>query len=292
MSKKTTKTITTTPVVETPQQEGGTRKSQDVAIGQLILSDDFRFRVSDDEATISDYEEIYRQYREDQEISKSTRCPLGVLTVLAQEDGKYVVVVGRLRFLAAQKAGLETLQCVVITDRDKALHIGLESNRHGLPLTGQDRTRCVCMAITRLSGLSNRKIATMIGCPPSTVNAIVRKYKLRSDTPCVEGLDGKKYRQKKSEAVSAKPTTAGKTDPSVNTNGTTIDETAPKMPGTARPLEKVQAALGVSKSDDRQRLKAYLGIVKDIVAKGFNDEKFQQDFLENLKKLKSKPLKK
>jgi len=269
--------VTTMSSVETPKQNRA-RKSQAIAIGQLILSDDFRFRVADDEATISDYEEVYRQYREDkEEISKSTRCPLGAITVLSQEDGKFVVVVGRLRFLAAQRAGLETLQCVVITDRDEALSLGLESNRHGLPLTGQDRELCVCIAITRLSGLSNRRIATMIGCPPSTVNVIVNKYKLRSDKPCVIGLDGKKYKQRKRKAVAADKTTAGDSDTSVINDGETIDETS------SRPFDKMRAALGISNADDSQRVHTYLGIVKDIVAEGFSNETFQQEFLESLK---------
>jgi hypothetical protein len=268
---------TTTPSDETPEQTRA-RKPQAIAIGQLILSDDFRFRYENDEATIGDYEEIYRQHREDREISKSARCPLGTLTVLCQEDDKYVVVAGRLRFLAAQRAGLETLQCVVITDRDEALRIGLESNRHGLPLTVQDRALCISIAVTRLSGLSNRKIATMIGCPASTVNAVVNKYKLRSDKPTVVGLDGKKYRQRKSRKDSAaETTTATGTDPSTIANGSTIDETC------SRPFDKMRAALGITNADDSQRVHTYLGIVKDIVAEGFSNEVFQQEFLANLK---------
>jgi len=163
MPKSMAKSITTMSEAETPKQNRVMEKSQAIATGQLNLSDDFRFRYADDEATISDYEEIYRQYRDDREISKSARCPLGAITVLCEGDGKYVVVAGRLRFLAAQRAGLEALQCVVITDRDEALRIGLESNRHGLPLTGQDRALCISIAVTRLSGLSNRRIAAMIG---------------------------------------------------------------------------------------------------------------------------------
>jgi hypothetical protein len=290
MQDLTAVSITTMPEAETPKQTRA-RKSQAIAMEQLFLSDDFRFRVADDEATISDYEEIYRQYREDQEISKSTRCQLGTITVLCQGDGKFVVVVGRLRFLAAQRAGLETLQCVVITDRDEALKIGLESNRHGLPLTGQDRALCISIAITRLSELSNRRIAAMIGCPPSTVNAIVKKYKLRSETPCVIGLDGKKYTQRKRKAVAADKTTAGKPDQSTISNGKTI-ETDPMIPDSARPFDKVRAVLGVSKSNDRQLLKTYLSIVKDIVAEGFSDDKVREDFLASLKNLKSKLSKK
>jgi len=273
--------LTTMPSDITPKQNRA-RKSQAIALGQLILSDDFRFRVADDEATISDYEEVYRQYREDkEEISKSTRCPLGAITVLCQGDGKFVVVVGRLRFLAAQRAGLETLQCVVIPDRDEALRLGLESNRHGLPLTGQDRALCISIAVTRLSGLSNRRIATMIGCPPSTVNVIVNKYKLRSETPCVVGLDGKKYRQRKRKAVTGDTTTAGKSDTSVINDGTAFDMMA-LTAGSDRPFDKMRAVLGMSDSDDSQRVQTYLGIVKDMVAEGFSEERFQQEFMQSL----------
>ena len=64
MSDEMTLDISSTmPSDETPKQNRA-RKSQAIALGQLILSDDFRFRVADDEATIFDYEEIYRQYRE------------------------------------------------------------------------------------------------------------------------------------------------------------------------------------------------------------------------------------
>lgn len=272
MSNTTTDVRTTMPSVETPKQQRGARKLQAIAMEQLSLSDDFRFRIEDDKATISDYEEFYRQYQEDcDEISKSARCQLGAITVLCRGDGSFVVVAGRLRFLAAQRVGVKTLQCVVLTDRDEALRVGLESNRHGLPLTAQDRAHCICIAVTRLPDLSNRRIAMMIGCPPSTVNVVVNKYKLRSDKPLVVGLDGKKYRQRGRKS-------AEKTDPSTVNNGTMIDEM-----DSGRPFDRLRVALGITNSDDRQRVQTYLDIVKDIVAEGFSDEVFQQEFLESLK---------
>jgi len=266
--------FTTATSAETSKQKRA-RKPQMIAVEQLDLSEDFRFRVEDDEATISDYAEIYRQYREDRdEVSKSVRCPLGELDVLCKEDGRFDVVAGRLRFLAAQRAGLEALPCIVHTDRDKMLSVGLESNNnHGKPLNYQDRVLCISKAIVGLSGYSNRAIAAKIGCPPSTVNAIVTRYKLRSEKPVVIGLDGKKYKQR----VCTPKSTAGKSGSSAVSNGTTIDEMA-----SARPFEKVQAVLCIANADDHQRVQTYLGIVKDIVAEGFSDKKFQQDFLVEL----------
>jgi len=96
---------------------------------------------------------------------------------------------------------------------------------------------------------------------------------LRTDKPLVVGLDGKRYRQRKSRKASAAETT---TAPSVVNNGTTVDETS------SRPFDKMRAALGISNADDRQRVHTYLDIVKDIVAEGFNDETFQLEFLVSL----------
>jgi len=264
-----------------------TLKPQAIAMGQLSLSDDFRFRMEDDESTISDYEGFYRQYREDKEdVSKTARCPLDALAVFREEDDRYIVVAGRLRFLAAQRAGLETLQCVVITDRDEAIRFGLESNRHGLPLTRMDRVNCIRIAIMRFPGLSNRKIATMIGIPPSTVNEIVLKYKLLDEKRQVQGLDGKMYftQRKSRKAVKAETATAEGSDPSVVDNGIGADtsRTAAEVTSTGRPFHKVLAVLGESLSDDQQRIQTYLDIVKAMVAEGFSDEKSQQEFLRSL----------
>jgi len=283
----TTLVETTATLANEPEQKRVSRKSQAIATGQLILTDDFRFRIEDDESTIGDYEEVYKQYRDDRELSKSLRCPLGAITVLCEGEGRYVVVAGRLRFLAAQRAGLETLQCVVVTDREEAIRIGLEDNRHGLPLTGQDRAKCIRIAITRLSGLSNRRIAAMIGCAPRTVDGIVTKYKLRSDTPLVEGLDGKGYRQKKGrKAPKAEKATAGTPDLAVVDNGSETDDasqTAAVKATSDRPFDKVRAILEPTPTDDRQRVHTYLDIVKDIVAEGFSEESSRQEFLKSLK---------
>ena len=262
------------------------QKPQMVVLGQIFLTDEFRFRVEDDENTIAEYEGIYGQFKYDHSLLKSEKCPLDAITVLREEEGKYLVVAGRLRFLAAQRADLATLPCIVITDRKEAFRIGLESNKHGLPLNRQDRVNCTMRAIAKLPDLSNRTIARMIGCSARTVDEIVKTHHLRSNMQLVKGQDGKAYNNvfrgvRESTSVGTAKRAEGVSMPLEAVTGT--EQTAGVMcvntTSKENPVEILWTTLEPLLADDQQRVHTCLDFVKTVVSKGFTDEKQRQEFL-------------
>ena len=134
-------------------------ESQMIALTDIVLSDDLRFRKSDNEKKIAEYAEKFREYLD----GEAANYPFDAVHVL-QENGKNTLVAGRQRVKAAQKAGMTEIKCIVLIDRTKAIQIGLASNRHGLPLNNADKTHCIKIAVPALLGFSNRMIAELIGC--------------------------------------------------------------------------------------------------------------------------------
>jgi len=169
------------------------KEVQKIPLEQITLTDEYRFRVQDNEKKIDEYAESYRQYLDDKTADEeSAQYPFDPIHLI-RENGTHHVVDGRHRFQAAKKTGLKEMPCIVLTDRSEAIQVGLGSNRHGLPLNDGDKAKCIRIAVTEFSEWSNRRIANLIGCSSRYVDRIVKKENLRSDTHAVKGKDGKKY---------------------------------------------------------------------------------------------------
>ena len=84
------------------------------------------------------------------------------------------------------------IRCVVHEDRNEAMRIGLGSNKHGLPLNGGDKKRCIEIAVKEFPDWSNRRIADLIGCSSKYVDKIVNTCELRTSSHVV-GKDNKMY---------------------------------------------------------------------------------------------------
>ena len=81
-----------------------------IPLEQINLSDDYRFRIQDNEKTIDEYTENYRQFLDDQVKEENIDYPFPTIYVLREGD-THCVIAGRLRFQAAQKAGLKEMPC-------------------------------------------------------------------------------------------------------------------------------------------------------------------------------------
>jgi len=261
--------ITTDPVANPVSAPA--RQVTIIKLEQLSLTEDIRLREKDDENTIADYASIYAQYIEDLAVAESlveTKVvdfidkakavrPLGEL-IAFQEGDRYFVVDGRLRFLAAQRAGMKELPCVVYRDRNEAIRAALESNKHGLRLSKGDRVKCVEIAIKALAIASNREIARMLGCSPRTIDLIVAQNQLRETGQKVMGKDGKMY------------------------DATKKPKATPKKPKAASGLVKLLNAVKSSKLGDEERVGSFVEVVKTMVNDGIADDNRRQEFLQRL----------
>lgn len=78
-------------------------------------------------------------------------------------DGKYLVIDGGHRFLAAQKIGKKTLQCVPFGGtKEEAVKVAIAANStHGLPRTNDDKRHAVTIALKTFPTLKNRQLAKL-----------------------------------------------------------------------------------------------------------------------------------
>ena len=270
------------------------QEAQMIALAEINLTDEYRFRVRDDDNTIDHYAEIWQQYLDDIATDReSALSPFEAIVVLLQEDGTYIVIAGRHRFQAAQKVGLKEIPCIVLTDRQEAIRIGLESNRHhGLQLNDGDKKHCIKIAVATLSDkFSNRMIADIIGCSSGLVNKVVKKYQLRTDAQLTEGKDGRMRSapKKRSKPVQSQgdattdtgtpvsPITAPSVEPPActeqgeSTQGNPSEE-VPETPSIPidRILNELKIALELPQAD-KQRAKAIIDVITTIAADCFTD---------------------
>ena len=61
-------------------------EEQEISLVYIKLTDDFQFRLLDDDKTIEDYRGIYRQHLNDRENDPEATCPLGAIHVLRVKD--------------------------------------------------------------------------------------------------------------------------------------------------------------------------------------------------------------
>jgi len=238
---------------------------QEIPLVQICLADRYRFRLLDDEETIERYADMYRQYLED---SKTEFCPLGAIHVLRVEDKwilpngavlrddyEYLVAAGRLRYFAAKKAGMQKLPCIVLTDHEEAMKVGLGSNKHGLRLKRGDVKRCIEIAVNVFPDKSSRWLADLIGCDESHVRRIIKNGGLRT-SPHVKGKDGKTYSSRKEPC---KP---------IRVDEDTADRTEVPID---RLLGELRTALKVTQEGD-QRARALTEFVETLMRDSFTED--------------------
>jgi len=274
--------------VESVEIQNATPVTQMIELAKIQLREEYHFRVHDDEQTIADYAEIYGQFLSDSGIDKSATCPFDAVHVLWEDDA-YIVVEGRLRFQAAKKAGVKELACIVLTDPKKATLIALSgNNKHGLPLNTGDKALCIEIAVKTFPEFSNRRIAKEVGCSNGYVDRIVQERQLRLDTPVVTGKDGKQYPStKKSRKVvqqQEESADAGsEAAPSVTEAAPVVTEQIATPISTPKLADHWKAALESVSTDEQTRVREYVDVVKMIIATGFTDDKYRQDFLQMLR---------
>jgi len=242
------------------------QETKKIVLSQIVTDERYCFRVKDDSQKIADYAELYEQYLDDSTKENAVEFPLGAIIVLREADDKFIVVAGRLRFLAAQKAGLAEMPCIVLTDPKEAIRVGLESNKHGLALNSKDKALCIKIAVLEFGGeMSNRGIANLIGCSSRYVDKVVKEGNLRAGTQLVRGSDGKMY-----PVESEKP---------AETQGDTTD-TGQLDP--EKSFAKVLSALKLADADDQRRVQSFVEVVKMMASKGFKDDQYRQEFVREL----------
>ena len=269
------------------------KKPQMMALADIQLSDDYRFRNKDDEETIDRYAERIRQYLDDVMENSETSFPFPPIYVLLV-DSVYVVIAGRHRFQAAQKAGMTEMSCIILTDHTEAIRIGLESNRrHGLPLNNADKTHCIKIAVTELTDLSNRMIADWIGCSDSYVGRVVKKCQLRTSAQLTKGKDGKVRPAVRSESKPIQQHDDTENEAEVpelteeQATKPTTEKTSPvKVPETTLNentlVDGLERALAMP-PDSRERSNMFVDIVAAIIEDCFEKDSARQKFLKILR---------
>jgi hypothetical protein len=276
-------------------------KTQMIPLDQIELSDDYHFRVQDDENTIEDYTDTLQQYCNDLAAGQSPTYPFPPIVVLRENDVHYIIS-GRHRFQAATKTGIDEMACIVLTDRIDAIQEGLKSNRrHGLRLNNADKAHCIKLALSELKW-SNNRIADLIGCSRQYVDKIAKKERPSSQDTVI-GKDGKEYpaggernktKECKTEVELELEPEESETEDVLETEPETVLEIAPGSASSKKASKKndhivdeLKAALSLS-VDTQQRSDAFFGVFKTVTADGFENNQVRRAFLEKVQEECSK----
>lgn len=133
--------------------------------------------------------------------------PFPPLTIY-RVDGRLLLADGKHRLKAAERNRYATVPCDVTDGEmsDAMLAAAAANGKHGEPLTAEERSTAVRMALTADATLSDRAVARMVGCSPTTVGRI---RDLLEEVGIVEapvfrvGGDGKKRQTKTIEEKAA-----------------------------------------------------------------------------------------
>jgi hypothetical protein len=103
------------------------------------------------------------------------------IEVIARQDGTHRVCDGMHRIFGAKRAGLETIEAILIEPQagespdDTAYRRGLETaTTSSLPLTYRERQRAALRLMSAKPQLSRREVARMVGAAHSTVDRWAR----------------------------------------------------------------------------------------------------------------------
>ena len=172
-----------------------------IALGKIQILDALRCRPSEDERTIVEYSEIFKEYQIAKEKGEKPAYPFPPVKVWRNSDW-YALLGGFHRVAAARRAGLDAVLAeVVCGTEDEAFDVALTDNWHGLKLSAKDKKYIVEKALLRFPDRSLRMIAQEVRCSVAFVSKIAKELHAIGDLKPVEtkiGLDGKPYTVKSS----------------------------------------------------------------------------------------------
>ena len=186
-----------------------------IPLDQIDLTEAGRLRENDNLELVDEYAEVFRQHMQNAELVKDenqTKFPFPPCRAYRRPDKRWSLPAGRHRALAAQKAGLKRIWCIVYSDEKEAIWDGLGDNRkNGLRNSLGDRNKMILIALQQYPDKSHRLIAEHIGCSPSSVDQVARQLRKNTQlTSTRTGRDGKVYPAKK-------PGKPKKAEPTVDT---------------------------------------------------------------------------
>src|SRR4051794_33574561 len=93
---------------------------------------------------------------------------------VAEIDGRMLLVGGLHRLRAWERAGRSAIPCVVErTSWPEAGQAGVADNKaHGVRLSAKDKRASIRLLLAEVPDLSDRAIAELVGCSPSTVGSV------------------------------------------------------------------------------------------------------------------------
>ena len=178
----------------TPQQQ--TSKAWYIALTDIIVSDNFRCRVQEDEGTVDDYTEVLTGYREARERDESLQYPFPPAWIW-YEDGQAYLLAGFHRYKAAIKAKYKKLLVKEFKgSREEAILFGIKDNlKNALRMNYGDWKHCIGKALILFRDKTPGAIAKEIGCHRSYAYRIEKELSTSRQLPKVEervGADNKK----------------------------------------------------------------------------------------------------
>jgi uncharacterized ParB-like nuclease family protein len=167
-----------------------------IELGKIQIMDTLRCRKSENEKTIREYSETFKEYQMAIDRGELPTYPFPSIKVW-YHNGRYYLLGGFHRVTAARWAGLDTIQAEVFYgSEDEAFEIALADNKHGLKLSSGDKKYSIRKALLRFPDKSLRAIAKEIGCSVSHVSVINKELHAIGDLKPVEkrcGLDRKEH---------------------------------------------------------------------------------------------------
>ena len=178
-----------------PQQQ--IEKACYIALTEIVLSDDFRCRVQEDEDTVDDYTEVLTDYKEASDRGKSSQYPFPPAWVWYDEDGQVYLLAGFHRYKATEKAKFRKLLVKEFKGtREEAILFAMRDNRkHGKRLSSGDLKYCIEKALRLFPTRTPGVIAKDLGCHRSYAYKIEKELSTSRQLTEVEereGADGKK----------------------------------------------------------------------------------------------------
>ena len=174
---------------------------KNIRIDEIVVDEVFRVRERENQDLIDDFVEVFEQHKPQKAgCVDAPNYPFPAVHVVRREENgeKYVLIAGFHRFMAAQKAGMDTILADEFTgNEDQAFQFALSDNsKHGLRLSRGDLKVCVEKAFLRFPDLSLEIISDMTGASKSRCSQVKKAMKqspenkdLFSDK--VTGKDGK-----------------------------------------------------------------------------------------------------
>jgi len=145
-------------------------------VNDIVLDEEYRVRVKEDEATIEKYAELYRD--NEAALKRKEKPPHQMTLIVVWYDpnrGQYVLLGGYHRLEAARRAGLVEIQVSVFSGSpDEAFAVALKDNaKHGRPMSDGDKKYAIIKAFRRYDGAKGvREIAREVGCSASYASKI------------------------------------------------------------------------------------------------------------------------